>query len=143
MNNLFKDKDGNLAQIHSVQFAAQGGGPLLTVSGDQFAETFEPAEWPGYRLVDVTGDWLSEGTKIPAYWDGTYWNGWVTPVFTAAHVRMLASLMPDIVTFNEGEGTVTVSDDPDSEINPEEIFVDGIGYKVWSIDGWCWELASE
>lgn len=147
MNNLFKDKDGNLVQIHSVQFAAQGGGPLLTVSGDQFAETFEPAEWPGYHLVSVTGDWLPEGTKIPAYWNGTYWNGWVTPMFTGAGIALLAALMPDTVSFDGAEGGVlAVHDDDEGDsdmlvIDPEEILVDGQPVKVWYIDGWCWDLA--
>lgn len=145
MNNLFKDKDGNLVQIHSVQFAAQGGGPLLTVSGDQFAETFEPADWPGYRLVSVTGDWMPEGVKIPAYWDGTHWNGWVTPMFPGESLVQLAALMPDTVSFDGTEGGVLAIHDQhegDTDIiEPEEITVDGQPIKVWYIDGWTWDLA--
>ncbi len=128
-----------------MQFARQGGGPLYTVSGEQFAETFEPAEWPGFRLVNVTGDWLPEGTLIPAYWDGTYWNGWVTPEFTGESLVQLAALMPETVSFDGAEGGVLAVHDLDSGdvtvIESSEIEVDGNPVKVWYIDGWTWDLA--
>lgn len=92
-----------------------------------------------YTKIFVTGEWLPEGTKIPAYWNGDVWNGWATPQFTEAGIRTLATLMPDLIKFEAADGIVTVVSDPDIEVKPVTILVDGQSYQVWSIDDWCWE----
>ncbi|QOT82231.1 thermonuclease family protein [Cupriavidus basilensis] len=103
----------------------------------------------GFVWVDVhvTAEWMPEGTKIPAYWNGSHWNDWITPQFTAEGIAMVAAVMPDVVFYDKASGRVSVVDDPGEgdvgvfEVKPVDTFVDGKQIPTYEIENWCWELS--
>lgn len=103
----------------------------------------EPGALPVNRLVEVTAEWLPEGTKLDAYWDDTYWNSWVTPLFPLASVHRIVDLMPG-VEYHEAEDAVLIHSGNDIEqFPPLSIEVNGQPVTVYVVGaGFCWELAT-
>lgn len=103
----------------------------------------EPAALPDQRLVEVTGEWLPEGTRLEAYWNGEYWNGWVTPLFPLASVHRIVDLMPGI-DYNQAEDAVLILNGTEiDKSHPISITVNGEAVAAYVVgDGFCWELAT-
>ncbi|MCY0852449.1 hypothetical protein [Cupriavidus sp. D39] len=78
MQKTFRDKEGNLVEVVSVEVAPHAGGISRTLTRVAFSEQFVPAEDRVYRQVQVT---LEEPADLSllAYWNGTRWHGWPVP----------------------------------------------------------------
>ncbi|MGT2455672.1 hypothetical protein ACU4GI_21630 [Cupriavidus basilensis] len=140
----YQDKSGSQVEVLSVEIVPQGGGLLRRVPWSEFQDHYTPVPAASdNRLVEVTAEWLPDGTKIKAYWNGCYWNGWVTPLFPLASVDQLSDLIPGI-DYNDAENAVAILRETDIEKSyPLTITVDGKPVTVYVVgDGFCWELAT-
>lgn len=74
----------------TVRFYPLGGGMSRSASLQTFAEQYEfvspetAAQWSQEnRPILITGDWFDyDAHPIPAYTNGSHWNGFETPAFT-------------------------------------------------------------
>ncbi len=86
-NRLFVRADGYLIETmpgstgDTVAFTAQGGGFVQYLPRAAFEATFKPAPASSFARRHVTGEWLPEDLRLPAYTDGRRWNGWAMPYF--------------------------------------------------------------
>ena len=128
-----------------VEFFQQGGGFSKQMPLGLFHSTFKSAPAPQFAPIRVRGDWFPhEVMTLPAYGDGTFWNGWAMPYFDRAGADALAGLM-DNVTYDE-ELDAFVAKTESAEDEPEvyessSITVNGAAVQVYAIGAgsWCWD----
>lgn len=99
-----------------------------------------------WRRVSVTGDWMK--APVPAYSNGSTWNGFAVPYFTHDDVLQLIASgdFPDL-SYDPDKQVVSYTTGYENDvekINAVTIMVDGSPTLAYPIaDGWCWLLAPD
>lgn len=131
------------ANEQRVTFFQQGGGFHRIMQTQTFMALHKlVSAKPKFEEVLITADWLDEGVMIPAYADGSRWNGWAIPHFGEEGVLKLLSLLPNLRRIN---GVLELLDtEPLSEwerIEPRVINVNGCDILTFPVgaQSWCWD----
>ncbi|RWA55714.1 hypothetical protein AU476_06300 [Cupriavidus sp. UYMSc13B] len=90
----------------------------------------------------MTGSWLPGEVAVGAYWNGTMWNGFPVPMFTAEDGAGLSAVMPNLV-YVEGRRAFLFDENDHVEwFHPTTHVVDGKERHLYAIgDCWCWQFA--
>jgi hypothetical protein len=148
ISRLYRDDAGNLIESTAgnddavVQFTRQGGGFVQEMARADFDRTFKPAQISPMHDGWVSGDWLPEGTVLPAILNDARWNGWAIPYFELETARKLAYVMSDLRYDVHRDAFVTESGEGGDEevFVAEKIVVAGRERKAYAIGAgsWCW-----
>jgi hypothetical protein len=142
-SRLFVRADGFLIETmpgatgDTVAFTAQGGGFVQHLPRAAFEETFKPAPASSFARRHVSGEWLPEDLRLPAYTDGRRWNGWAMPYFEFEVAKQLLDHMDDLRYDADKDAFVNTSDD-DETFEATTVEVDAISIKVYPIGAGCW-----
>lgn len=141
MHKTYRDEDGNLIEIVSIEIAPHVGGISRALSWDRFSGQYAPAEDQAYRLVHVTLEEPAD-LSLPAYWNGTRWNKWVVPELPLSSILQLAQLLPDVVHVDEAGVAVVFDGQEVIPVATTVLQVDGEAIYTYFVEGWCWELVA-
>lgn len=139
MQKTYRDKDGNLIEIVSIEIASRGGGISRSLPWDAFSGRYEAASEQAYRLVHVTLEDPAD-LSLPVYWNGTRWNKWVVPELPLSSILLLAQLLPDVVHVDDAGVAVVFDGQEVLPVTTTVLQVDGESIRTYYIEGWCWEL---
>jgi len=104
---------------------------------------------PNQKLVRVTCEGLPDDFSVDAYWDGSLWNHFVTPLFTLEGGKHLCDALPGELSYDASRHAFRYQDKHADE--PEVLWIHPrthqIGNELVELfvlgDSWCWELAEE
>ncbi len=84
---------------------------------------------------------IDDGTTVPGYHDGTYWNGWAKPLFKLEDIKAWLDATHNSYRM-EGDKLIVdlEGNDPDyQEFTPVTIMTEDGELSLYEIDGWCWD----
>jgi hypothetical protein len=132
-----------------VTFFHKGGGFHQIMKTQTFLDTFTlVTESAKFEEVLITADWLDEGVSIPAYSDGSCWNGWAVPYFGEEGVQQLLSLLPNVRRGKGMHATLEVLETEPPEwipVDPKVIVINDCAVLTFPVGAhyWCWDTSSK
>ena len=148
---LYVDPTGTLFEIDRQEngrifYYPQGGGFERSCDKLDFDRHFKPAGPSLFYQGFVSGDWMEEDERLPAWLNGLRWNGWAQPRFEKTAADKIMADTPGMF-FDPARNAYILPADLERGRDEDEIFLpetlttpDG-PVTTWPIGAgyWCWD----